>query len=72
MLRRDVSSCPEFSGYRLTFVWGGFRRWAKGGEALSTKIEQFMSEDITRSQFLTLEMFKGFNDAYSASIQAQR
>lgn len=31
-----------------------------------------MSEDITRSQFLTLEMFKGFNETYSASIQAQR
>lgn len=42
------------------------------GKPYLQKIEQFMSEDITRSQFLTLEMFKGFNETYSASIQAQR
>lgn len=41
------------------------------GKPYLQKIEQFISEDITRSQFLTLEMFKGFNETYSASIQAQ-
>lgn len=61
MLRRDVSSCPEFSGYLLTGGRGAYLQ----------KTEKFMSEDITSSQFLTLEMFKGFNETYSASIQAQ-
>lgn len=41
------------------------------GKPYLQKIEQFMFEDITRNQFLTLEMFKRFNETYSASIQAQ-
>lgn len=62
MLRRDVS-CPEFSGYLFTLA-------GEEGTYLQ-RIEQFMSEDITSSQSLTLEMFKGFNETDSASIQAQ-
>lgn len=42
-------SCPKFLSYLLTFIW-------KKKKALSTKIEQFMSEDISLC-FLTLEMF---------------